>query len=185
MKEISAEAPSKKIEAIISCLASRSGIKSDAYAIDYQASLNCLEAGSDSDVNARHYVLLSAFCCKNPWLQFQQAKLKLEAAITAQDKMTYSIVRPTAFFKSVSGQLEVVQAGAPFVMFGDGKVTRCNPMAESDLAMYLVDCITDKSKWGKILNIGGPDEPLTMLKQGEVSGVCCCVLFCLLGFYFI
>jgi len=42
-------------------------------------------------------------------------------------------------------------------------------MAESDLATYLVDCIDDKSRWGKILNIGGPDEPLTMLKQGEVG----------------
>ena len=54
--------------------------------------------------------------------------------------MTYSIVRPTAFFKSVSGQLEVVKSGAPFVMFGDGEVTRCNPIAERDLAQYLIDC---------------------------------------------
>ena len=167
MKEISSDG--KKVEAIVSCLASRSGIKKDAYAIDYQATLNCLEAGMDDDIKARHFVLLSAFCCKNPWLQFQQAKLKFEAALQAQDKMTYSIVRPTAFFKSVSGQLEVVQSGAPFVMFGDGEVTRCNPMAESDLATYMIDCITDKSRWGKILNIGGPDEPLTMKKQGEVS----------------
>lgn len=165
MKEIGAE-PGKKLEAVISCLASRSGIKKDAYAIDYQATLNCMEAGMDAD--ARHFVLLSAFCCKNPWLQFQQAKLKFEGALQAQDKMTYSIVRPTAFFKSVSGQLEVVQSGAPFVMFGDGEVTRCNPMAESDLATYMIDCITDKSRWGKILNIGGPDEPLTMQKQGEM-----------------
>ena len=168
MKKISAEAPNKNVEAIISCLASRSGIKKDAYAIDYQATLNCMEAGMDDAVKARHFVLLRAFCCKNPWLQFQQAKLKFEAALQAQDKMTYSIVRPTAFFKSVSGQLEVVQMGAPFVMFGDGEVTRCNPMAEADLATYLVDCIADKKRWGKILNIGGPDEPLTMKKQGEV-----------------
>ena len=111
------------VESIISCLASRSGIKKDAYAIDYQATLNCLEAGRDASVKARHFVLLSAFCCKNPWLQFQQAKLKFEAALQDQSDMTYSIVRPTAFFKSVSGQLEVVQSGAPFVMFGDGKVS--------------------------------------------------------------
>ena len=56
-------------------------------------------------------------------MQFQQAKLKFEAALQDQSDMTYSIVRPTAFFKSVSGQLEVVQSGAPFVMFGDGKVS--------------------------------------------------------------
>ena len=120
-------------------------------------------------MGARHFVLLSAFCVKNPWLQFQQAKLKFEAALEAQTDLTYSIVRPTAFFKSVSGQLEVVQQGAPFVMFGDGEVTRCNPIAEADLATYLIDCIADKTRENKIINLGGPDEPLTMLKQGEVS----------------
>jgi divinyl chlorophyllide a 8-vinyl-reductase len=120
---------------------------------------------------ARHFVLLSAFCVKNPWLQFQQAKLKFEADLQAQDTMTYSIVRPTAFFKSVSGQLEVVQQGAPFVMFGDGEVTRCNPIAEADLATYLIDSISNESRKNKIINLGGPDEPLTMKKQGEVCTV--------------
>lgn len=164
MKDISEE--NGKIEGIITCLASRSGIKKDAYAIDYQATLNCLEAGGAA--NARHFVMLSAFCVKNPWLQFQQAKLKFEDALTSQSDMTYSIVRPTAFFKSVSGQLEVVQSGAPFVMFGDGKVTRCNPISEADLATYLIDCIAMKERENKIVNLGGPDEPLTMLTQGEM-----------------
>lgn len=156
------------VEAIVSCLASRNGLKKDAYAIDYQATLNCLESGRDKDVGARHFVLLSAFCVKNPWLQFQQAKLKFEAALAEQNDLTWSIVRPTAFFKSVSGQLEVVQGGKPFVMFGDGEVTRCNPISEADLATYLVDCIVDKSRENKIINLGGPDEPLTMKKQGEM-----------------
>lgn len=164
-KEISSQY-NGKIDAVVSCLASRSGIKKDAYAIDYQATLNCLESGRA--VGARHFVLLSAFCVRNPWLQFQQAKLKFEAALEAQKDMTYSIVRPTAFFKSVSGQLEVIQSGAPFVMFGDGEVTRCNPISEADLATYLIDCISDKSRMNKAINLGGPDEPLTMKKQGEM-----------------
>lgn len=167
-KTLAGIAKEGKIESIVSCLASRSGIKKDAYAIDYQATLNCLEAGRDKSVAARHFVLLSAFCVKNPWLQFQQAKLKFEAALQDQTEMTYSIIRPTAFFKSVSGQLEVVQSGAPFVMFGDGKVTRCNPISEADLATYLIDSITEKSRENKIIDLGGPDEPLTMLKQGEM-----------------
>eukprot|EP00555_Chaetoceros_dichaeta_P003485 CAMPEP_0198249064 /NCGR_PEP_ID=MMETSP1447-20131203/688_1 /TAXON_ID=420782 /ORGANISM="Chaetoceros dichaeta, Strain CCMP1751" /LENGTH=411 /DNA_ID=CAMNT_0043933603 /DNA_START=30 /DNA_END=1265 /DNA_ORIENTATION=+ len=156
------------IDSIMSCLASRSGIKKDAYAIDYQATLNCLNSGLSPSVNARHFVMLSAFCVKNPWLQFQQAKLKFEAALQEQDGMTYSIVRPTAFFKSVSGQLEVIQSGAPFVMFGDGEVTRCNPISEANLATYLIDCTSDKGRENKIINLGGPDEPLTMKRQGEM-----------------
>jgi len=101
-------------------------------------------------------------------LQFQQAKLKFEAALQEQTDMTWSIVRPTAFFKSLSGQLEVVQGGAPFVMFGNGEVTQCNPISESDLATYMMDCVTDEMRCNKILNIGGPDDPITMRRQGEM-----------------
>ena len=161
------------IEAIVSCLASRSGIKRDAYAIDYQATLNCLEAGRAA--GAGHFVLLSAFCVKNPWLQFQQAKLKFEAALQAQTDMTYTIVRPTAFFKSVSGQLEVVQSGGPYILFGNGEITRCNPIAESELAQFMMESVTDKSRHNKIINVGGPDDPITMRMQGrmlfEITGM--------------
>ncbi len=154
------------LDGLVSCLASRSGVKKDAYLIDYQATSNFMKAGAAA--GARHFTLLSAFCVKNPWLQFQQAKLKFEAELEAQGTMSYSIVRPTAFFKSVSGQLEVCEMGAPFVMFGDGEVTRCNPIAEADLATYLIDCNTLGERKNKIIDLGGPDEPLTMKKQGEM-----------------
>ena len=45
------------IEAITSCLASRSGIKKDAYAIDYQATLNCLESGRDESVKVCFFII--------------------------------------------------------------------------------------------------------------------------------
>jgi len=156
--------------AIISCLASRTGTKKDSFLIDYGASSNLLKSAR---AYSAHYTLLSAFCCKNPWLQFQQAKLKVEAEIKSQMDSSWSIVRPTAFFKSVSGQLEVIQSGAPFVMFGDGCVTRCNPISEFDLAKYLVDSISDKSRHSRIIDLGGPDEPLTMKKQGELLFSAC------------
>ncbi|GMI01732.1 hypothetical protein TrVE_jg7184 [Triparma verrucosa] len=155
-----------EIDTVISCLASRSGTKRDSYLIDYSATSNFLKASTEC--GARHFTLLSAFCCKNPWLQFQQAKLKFEEELEGQKDLTYSIVRPTAFFKSVSGQLEVIQKGAPFVMFGDGAVTRCNPIAEKDLATYLIECGREEGRMGRVLNLGGPDEPLTMKKQGEM-----------------
>lgn len=83
--------------------------------------------------------------------------------------MTYSIVRPTAFFKSVSGQLERLQQGKPFLMFQGS--TRANPIAESDLATYIVDCISEPSRWNQVLNLGGPDRPLTKEEQGKVRTV--------------
>ena len=186
------------IDVLISCLASRSGkplvletlhfcweaddifcfvptgTKSDSYAIDYQATLNCVEAARTA--GARHVVLLSAFCVKSAEmqdpdaLQFQYAKMKLEGALAAQSDLTWTSVRPTAFFKSVSGQLEVVQSGAPFVYFdlGGGRSAKCNPISEADLASALIDTIADPSKTNQIWNVGGPDEGMSMETQGEM-----------------
>ena len=93
------------VDVVISCLASRTGSKKDSYAIDYQATLNCLNAARAA--GARHFVLLSAFCVKSaerkdPYaLQFQYAKMEFENKLREQTDMTYTIVRPTAFFKCV------------------------------------------------------------------------------------
>jgi divinyl chlorophyllide a 8-vinyl-reductase len=87
--------------------------------------------------------------------------------------VSYSIVRPTAFFKSVSGQLELLSQGWPFVGFsGQGSDScRCNPIAETDLAAFLVNTIDrdrDPACFNKVLNIGGPDQGMTMKQQGEM-----------------
>jgi len=60
--------------------------------------------------------------------------------------------------RSVSGQLEVVNGGAPFVYFdlGDGKCATCNPISEPDLAAALVDTIADKAKENALWNLGTP-----------------------------
>ena len=93
---------------------------------------------------------------------------KFEEALVECKDIKYSIVRPTAFFKSVSGQFELLEQGWPFVMFGDGEICQCNPIAETDLAEYMINCIDDETKWNKILNLGGPDSGLTMKQQGEM-----------------
>jgi len=159
----------KPADVVISCLASRSGIKSDSYLIDYQATLNTLEAAREN--KASQFILLSAYCVQKPTLQFQNAKLKFEEALTSAGDINYSIVRPTAFFKSVSGQLELLQQGWPFIMFGDGEICQCNPIAEQDLATYMINCIDDQSKWNKILNLGGPDDGMTMKQQGKFTAI--------------
>ena len=165
---------SGKVDIVISCLASRTGTKSDSFAIDYQATLNCLEAARAA--GARHFVLLSAYCVKSaerqdPYaLQFQYAKKQFEEKLQAQNDCSYSIVRPTAFFKSVSGQLEVVESGAPFVYFdlGGGRSATCNPISEADLAVALVDTIADPKRKNFVWNLGGPDEGLSMEAQGKM-----------------
>ena len=81
------------MDVVISCLASRSGSKKDSFAIDYQATLNCLEAAKAA--GARHFVMLSAFCVKSAEigdeyaLQFQYAKKDMEAALRDQKDLTY------------------------------------------------------------------------------------------------
>jgi divinyl chlorophyllide a 8-vinyl-reductase len=69
----------------------------------------------------------------------------------AAGDITYSIVRPTAFFKSLAGQVELVKQGKPYVMFGDGTLASCKPISEADLAAFMADCVTGEGLvcvWG-------------------------------------
>ncbi|KAL6957481.1 3,8-divinyl protochlorophyllide a 8-vinyl-reductase (NADPH) [Sarracenia purpurea var. burkii] len=158
------------IDAVVSCLASRSGGVKDSWKIDYEATKNSLIAGRNH--GASHFVLLSAICVQKPLLEFQHAKLKFEAELIKEaeedDGFTYSIVRPTAFFKSLGGQIELVKDGKPYVMFGDGKLCACKPISEPDLASFIADCVLSEDKLNKVLPIGGPGKALTPLEQGEI-----------------
>ncbi|KAL3508049.1 hypothetical protein ACH5RR_033431 [Cinchona calisaya] len=164
------------IDVVVSCLASRNGGVKDSWKIDYEATKNSLVAGRK--FGASHFVLLSAICVQKPLLEFQRAKSKFEAALAKQAKddagFTYSIVRPTAFFKSLGGQVDLVKDGKPYVMFGDGKLCACKPISEADLASFIADCVLSENKINQILPIGGPGKALTPLEQGEI-------LFRLLG----
>lgn len=152
-------------DCVISCIASRSGAPKDARAVDYAANLALLEAAQES--GARHFILLSAICVQKPLLAFQHAKLAFEARLVASG-MDYTIVRPTAFFKSLSGQVKRVKAGKKFLIFGDGALTRCKPISDSDLARFIADCAADPARRGAILPIGGPGPAISLREQGEM-----------------
>jgi len=158
-------------DAVISCMASRTGAPDDAWAIDHRAHLTLLEAAREACVP--HFVLLSAICVQKPRLQFQHAKLAFEEALMASG-LTWSIVRPTAFFKSISGQVARVMRGRPFLLVGDGTLTACKPISDRDMGEYLAGCLTDPARQGRVLPIGGPGEAITPRQQGEH-------LFALLG----
>ncbi|MCU7369913.1 NAD(P)H-binding protein [Paucibacter sp. O1-1] len=155
----------ERFDALVSCLASRTGAPHDAWAIDHQAHLHALAAAQQAGVT--QMVLLSAICVQKPLLAFQQAKLAFEQALIASG-LSYSIVRPTAFFKSLSGQIERVRRGKPFLVFGDGRLNACKPISDTDLADYLADCLDDPARRNRILPIGGPGPALTPRQQGEL-----------------
>lgn len=161
----------EQFDAVVSCLASRTGAPKDAWAIDHDAHMTALAAAQEAGVS--HFVLLSAICVQKPVLAFQQAKLAFEAALIASG-MTYSIVRPTAFFKSLSGQVERVRAGKPFLIFGNGTLTACKPISDRDLGAFLADCLLGDDWRNRVLPVGGPGDAITPRQQGEH-------LFALLG----
>jgi divinyl chlorophyllide a 8-vinyl-reductase len=161
----------ERFDAVVSCMASRTGAPKDAWAIDYHAHLIVLSAAKAAGVT--RFVLLSAICVQKPLLAFQHAKLAFEATLM-DSGLIYSIVRPTAFFKSLSGQIERVRKGRPFLVFGDGTLTACKPISDDDLAAYLADCLDDEGRWNRILPIGGPGPAITPRDQAEA-------LFALLG----
>ena len=163
---IAAEAFDQPTDVVVSCLASRTGGRKDSWAIDHQATLNTYREGRRAD--AAHFVLLSAICVQKPLLEFQKAKLAFEAELQADGEMTYSIVRPTAFFKSLGGQVESCRKGGPYVMFGGGELASCKPISEADLARFMADCISESDKINQVLPIGGPGPALSAKEQGEM-----------------
>jgi divinyl chlorophyllide a 8-vinyl-reductase len=151
-------------DAVISCMASRTGSPKEAWRVDYQGHLFALQAAQEAGV--KHFVLLSAICVQKPLLAFQHAKLAFEKALI-ESGLTYSIVRPTAFFKSLSGQLQRVKSGKPFLLFGDGNRTACKPISDDDLGEFLAACLEDPNRHNQILPIGGPGPAISPRQQGE------------------
>lgn len=153
-----------RIDTVMSCLASRTGTAKDAWAVDYQAHVNLLEAARAC--GAARFVLLSAICVQKPELAFQHAKRAFEEKLIASG-LTYVIVRPTAFFKSLSGQIDRVRRGKPYLLFGDGTLTACKPISDDDLGAFLAQSLTDPDKQNRILPIGGPGGAITPRDQAD------------------
>ncbi|MEZ5789766.1 MAG: NAD(P)H-binding protein [Nitratireductor sp.] len=153
------------VDAVMSCLASRNGAPQDAWAVDYRAHVEILNCARQMGVS--RFVMLSAICVQKPLLAFQHAKLAFEAQLQ-ESGLRWSIVRPTAFFKSLSGQARRLRAGKPFLVFGDGQLTACKPISDRDTANYLADCLEDEALQDAILPIGGPGDAITPLEQGEM-----------------
>jgi divinyl chlorophyllide a 8-vinyl-reductase len=153
------------LDAVVSCLATRTGGVRDAWRIERDANLAVLEV--TRALGATHFQLLSAICVQRPKLAFQFAKLEFEAALQASG-LSWSIIRPTAFFKSLAGQVEKVRRGKPFLLFGDGRLTACKPISEADLARFMADVLVDPSRHGQVLAIGGPGPAITPQAQAEL-----------------
>lgn len=155
----------ERFDAMISCMASRSGAPRDAWQVEHLAQCQALDAARQAAIG--HFVLLSAICVQRPLLVFQRAKLAFEERLRSSG-IRYSIVRPTAFFKSLSGQIARVRAGKPFLVFGNGELTRCKPISNADLADYLIRCLHDPALHQQVLPIGGPGPAISPREQAGI-----------------
>lgn len=158
-------APIPKTDVVISCLASRSGAPSDARLVEYEANRQLLTYAERAGV--QHFVLLSAICVQTPRLAFQREKLRFEARLEASP-VPATIVRATAFFRSLVGQFERVRAGKPFLLFSSGNLTACKPISDRDLARFIVARAAESPEGTLIMPIGGPGPALTPQDQGRL-----------------
>ena len=158
-------APLPKTDVVISCLASRSGAPSDARLVEYEANRQLLTYAER--VGVQHFVLLSAICVQMPRLAFQREKLRFEALLEASP-VPATIVRATAFFRSLVGQFERVRAGKPFLLFSSGNLTAYKPISDRDLARFIVARAAESPGGTLILPIGGPGPALTPQDQGRL-----------------
>lgn len=152
-------------DAVVSCLASRSGGIRDSWRVEYDANRHLLEAAKRAGAN--RFVLLSAICVQRPQLAFQRAKLAFESELCTSG-ISWSIVRPTAFFKSLAGQIPRLKAGKPFLLFGPGDGPVCKPISETDVAAYIADCLQAPELQRRVLPIGGPGPAVSARDRGEM-----------------
>lgn len=151
--------------AVISCLSSRTGTAKDAEKIDNHLNVSLLTFAKASD--ATIFLMLSAICVQKPKLAFQYEKLKFEAKLQSSG-LNYAIVRPTAYFKSLTGQIKRIETNRPFLFFGTGTETACMPISKRDLAEFMLDTLHTPMSWNKILPIGGPKPALTPAEIAQI-----------------
>ena len=163
MKEFNKKCP--EFNVIISCIGSKTGGISDSWNIEYKANYNLLKLGLKRNID--QYILLSAICVQRPKCEFQYAKLAFEKTLM-ESKVNHTIIRPTAFFKSLSGQVSKVKAGKNFIYFDNGSTTACKPISEADLANFICECINFSARLNKILPIGGKGPAVTPLQMGNM-----------------
>ena len=106
----------ERFDAVVSCLASRTGAPSDAWSIDHRAHSHALAAAREPASRISCCCPRSAF--KSRFWPFSKPSWHSRRN-SSNSGLTYSIVRPTAFFKSLSGQVDRVRQGKPFLVFGD------------------------------------------------------------------
>jgi divinyl chlorophyllide a 8-vinyl-reductase len=147
---------SRRIDIVISCLATRSGLPKDFDDIDYKATLNVLNAALEH--GTEQFILLSAICVRKPDLPLQLAKLKMEDALI-RSGITYTIVRPTAYFWVFDVQTRMIENGKPGFLIGPGDQACHNPIAKEDLAEFMVGSIDNSERINRLYIIGGPEVP--------------------------
>mgnify|MGYP000114129437 FL=1 len=153
------------VDAVISCLASRSGAPDDAHKVDYGANRRLLACAERHRVD--HFVLLSAICVQKPRLAFQREKLRFERLLH-DSPVPATIVRATAFFRSLVGQIDRVKAGKPFLLFGNGELSACKPISDRDLACFIVDQLDQHREGTVVRPIGGPGPAIAPAAQAAM-----------------
>ena len=153
------------ISTVISCIASRTGGIRDSWMVDFELNKSIMTAAKKFHV--RKFVLLSAICVQKPMLNFQLAKLAFEKELKLSG-LDYTIVRPTSFFKSLSGQIDRVRKGKKFILFDTGENTRTKPISENDLAQFIVQSVDNKAMRNQTISIGGPGPVFTQKDLGAI-----------------
>ena len=150
---------------VISCIASRKGGVTDSWDVEYTLNKFFLNLCKREGIN--RFILLSAICVQKPTLEFQKAKLAFETLLK-NSTLEYEIIRPTAFFKSLSGQIDRVKKGKSFIVFGNGELTTCKPISARDLSEFIIGFVLRKRAENKIHLVGGPGPPISPKNQAEL-----------------
>lgn len=103
----------------------------------------------------------------------------LEFAIAFESHGSMKILSQASDSSGGCSQVGIVKKGLPYIMFGDGRSAACKPISEADLARFMAECVSDKSKIDQVLPIGGEPSFLlsltgtvAMLQSAKLPSLC-------------
>jgi nucleoside-diphosphate-sugar epimerase len=135
--------------------------KETLWKINVEGTRNIVKNAMESD--CEHFIYISSAAAEWPeGSDYAQSKITAETIVKSQNKMNYTIVRPTLTYGYREGQEFMMFLDSlrkyPFVFFIGKGYAKKNPVLADDIVKGLLEITENKKTFGKTYNFSGGEE---------------------------
>jgi dihydroflavonol-4-reductase len=129
--------------------------------INVEGTRNVMDAAVKNE--CRHFIYISSAAAEWPaGSDYAQSKIEAERIVKSQDKMNYTIVRPTLTYGYKEGQEFMMFLDSlkkyPFVFFIGKGIAKKKPVLADDIVRGLLAISGNNKSYGKTYNLSGGEE---------------------------